>query len=87
MPKWYSITVERKMELISTGEIDKSIGYHYKTKDGIEMVEFHVDSHATFQNEYNNLPFGGNILVRKPIHKKSNIFWTRQMYLLSVYFQ
>ena len=67
--RWFSITKEEKDKLVSQGEIDASVGYHY-TQNGIEMVEFHVDDHILFQSKCDVLPYGGNLSVRKPPNTK-----------------
>ena len=73
--RWYSVPVSVKTRLVNDGELDSSLGYHYKLEDGTEMVEYHVDDHVMFQNECNNLQFGGNVSVRKdPDKKKAMIF-------------
>ena len=73
--RWYSIPATEKTKLVNNGELDATMGYHYKSQDGTEMVEFHVDDHVSFQNECNSLPFGGNLSVRmSPDKKKAMIF-------------
>ena len=65
----YSTTKEEKDKLVRLGEVDENVGYHYK-KDGVDMVEFHVDDHILFQSRCDSLPYGGNLSVRKPPNTK-----------------
>jgi len=44
--------------------IPKNNGFHYKTKDGVDMVEYHIDSHSLFQDRMAATEFGGNLSVR-----------------------
>jgi hypothetical protein len=44
--------------------IPKITGFRYKAKDGIDMVEYHVDSLRLFQDRMSATEFGGNLSVR-----------------------
>ena len=64
--RWYSITKEERDKLVSSGELEESIGYHYTDKNNKQMVEYHVDDNILFQTRCDDLPYGGNLSVRKP---------------------
>ena len=68
--RWHSITEEKRDELIRKGEISPNSGYKYKTSEGQVMYEYHVDEHISFSKACQNLPFGGNLSIRKPAYKK-----------------
>ena len=67
--RWYSITAEKRKEMIQNNEITSESGYRYE-KDGQTLYEYHVDDHPSFQLACNNLEFGGNLSVRFPEGKK-----------------
>ena len=72
--RWYSITSEKRSEMIKNSEISSEIGYRYE-KDGQTFYEFHVDDHPSFQLACEDLQFGGNLSVRKPSNKKPVMMW------------
>ena len=63
--RWVSIPKSEALKMIEKGELEKELGYHY-TQNGIDYIEYHVDDHVHFQDIGNNLPYGGNLSVRKP---------------------
>ncbi len=42
----------------------KKSGYRYKSDDGADMVEYHVNSLSLFQDRMSTTEFGGNLSVR-----------------------
>ena len=50
--------------LVSKGELDDDVGYHYCLGDQ-ELVEFNIDDHISFKGACDSLPYGGNLSVRK----------------------
>ena len=67
--RWHSITAIEKAQMVKEGKLDEKLGYNH-VLNGIDMVEYHVDDHVEFQTACNNLPYGGNLSVRKPPHLK-----------------
>ena len=67
--RWYSVTVEKRDELVKDGQISNNIGYQY-TKNGKEFYEFHVDDCQYFHLACEHVPFGGYLSVRKPLNIK-----------------
>ena len=64
--RWYAITKEERDKLVSNGELDEMLGYYYTDEENKEMYEFHVDDNILFQTRCDDLPYGGNLSVRKP---------------------
>ena len=62
--RWYSIPLEEQQQMIEEGKLNPDLGYQYE-KNGKQYVEHHVDDHIDFQSKCANLPFGGNLSVRK----------------------
>ena len=62
--RWYSIPKTKKNEMVQNGDLLDELGYEYE-KDGINMVEYHVDDHVSFQETCSSLPYGGNLSIRK----------------------
>ena len=67
--RWYSITKEKKEEMVRDGKLDVESGFSYE-RDGVEMIELHVDDHEEFQVACRSVPFGGNVSVRKPVGQR-----------------
>ena len=63
--RWIQITKVDSKLLESNGDIAENCGFYYNTDDGVEMVEYHVDASYKFQDKIDELPFGGNLSVRK----------------------
>ena len=80
--RWYSITKEERDQLVSSGELEDSIGYHYTDKDNKQMVEYHVDKNILFETRCDDLPYGGNLSVRKPPATKPLMIILSSIYLL-----
>ena len=68
--RWYSITKDKRNELIEAGEIAPDSGFEYENEHGILMYEYHVDEHPTFQKACQNMLFGGYLSVRMPPNVK-----------------
>jgi hypothetical protein len=67
---WIQITEEAAKMLESKRDNNallKDIGYTYMNDDGVQMREYHVDCHASFQLliTNSNQPYGGNLSVRR----------------------
>ena len=63
--RWIQITKVNANLFESNSDIAENCGFYYNTDDGVEMVEFHVDASYKFQDKIDELPFGGNLSVRK----------------------
>lgn len=50
--------------MVADSKIYSELGYHY-TKYSKENVEFHIDYHLEFQGRCKNLPYDGNLSMRK----------------------
>ena len=62
-------------------------GFYYNTDDGVEMVEYHVDASYKFQDKIDELPFGGNLSVRKNLKSRPVMFIDKmRLYINSFYF-
>ena len=72
--RWIQVTLEESNALVLSDKITAGSGFGYKTDDGIDMVEYHVDASYVFDERLSLLPFGGNLSVRKPIDTKAVIF-------------
>jgi hypothetical protein len=59
--------------MVEDGELFECSGYNYEDIAGGSYVEMHVDDHPFFQDEYNTLPFGGNLSVQKKPYEKAVI--------------
>ncbi len=70
MYRWIQLSTAHSEELEKQGLVTKNSGYKYKNRDGINMVEYHVDSNKIFQEEADKeTRFGG---YREATH----YFWT-----------
>ncbi len=60
------MTAEESEELQNKGLVTINSGYKYKSRDGVDMVECHVDSCSTFEETLNGTTrFGGHLSVRR----------------------
>ena len=57
--RWIQVTLEESNALVLEGNITADSGFSYETDDGIDMVEYHVDSSYVFDERLSLLPFGG----------------------------
>ena len=62
--------------MVRDGKLGPSIEYYY-IQNEIEMVKFHVDDHEEFQSACQSIPFGGNVLVRKPLDQKKRMMFSQ----------
>ena len=53
-------------------------GFNYKTDDGINMVEYHVNSSYALDQRLSVLPFGGNLSVRKSVESRPAVIFVGQ---------
>jgi hypothetical protein len=66
MYRWIQVTAEESEELQNKGLVTINSGYKYKSRDGVDMVEYHVDSCSTFEETLNGTTrFGGHLSVRR----------------------
>ena len=72
--RWIQETLEESNVLVSEGNMAADSGFNYKTDDGINMVEYHVDSSYALDQRLSLLPFGGNLSVRKSVDSRPVIF-------------
>ena len=72
--RWLQMTLEESNVLLFEGKIAPHCGYNYTTSDGVDMVEYHIDTSYAFEERLKHLPFGGNLSVRKSIDSKIVIF-------------
>ena len=73
--RWLQLPVEEVEQLEKEDEtFHRSCGYEYIDENDNTYFEFHVDSHETFQERSNHIPFGGNLSVRKKEEEKALIF-------------
>jgi hypothetical protein len=66
--RWVQIPLQRFEQMVQDGELSPGSGYRYNKNDedgGCTYIELHVDDHPSFQDECNNLPYGGHLSVRK----------------------
>jgi hypothetical protein len=70
---------EDEHQEINVDKYVESMVYEYKNEKGEEYVEVHIDMVSNYNNtddEYlQDLPFGGNLSVRKPPHLKPLIIF------------
>ena len=87
MHRWIQITLTAKVTLEEEEGIEIAHGYHYTDQTtNLQMVEFHVDDHHTFQDDMNqNTQFGGNLSVRKPLDKKPVICFGQDECIMKQY--
>ncbi|KAI2512190.1 hypothetical protein MHU86_2277 [Fragilaria crotonensis] len=71
--RWLQMTLTESKELESNGSIAPNCGYNYFV-DGVDMVEYHIDTSYAFEERLGLLPFGGNLSVRKPTDSKTVVF-------------
>ena len=72
--RWYSISEEKRKELIESGKLGVDSGYKYIENDKV-LYKYHVDDHESFQKECADLEFGGNLSVRRPLDEKKIMMW------------
>ena len=69
MYHWIQVLAAEANELIDAGKVLPEDGYCYMDSNGIDKVEFQVDSTELFHQRMNNnshFPFGGNLSVHMP---------------------
>jgi hypothetical protein len=68
MFRWIQLPLDEVRDMEANDEIEEGLGYRYQCPvTQIEMVEFHVDDHPSFQDRLMpTTQFGGNLSVRKP---------------------
>jgi hypothetical protein len=62
--KWIQLTIEESKELEEKKMIPKHSGYRYVNVEGVNMVEYRIDSLGLFQEQMNRLEVGGNLSMR-----------------------
>ena len=70
--RWVQISCFEREKMIKDGELDSHLGYKYLDSN-VEIWEYHVDDHLSFQERCNTLPYGGNLSVRKPHNQKPTL--------------
>ena len=55
--RWLQMTLEESNALLSEGKIAPHCGYNYTTSDGVDMVEYHIDTSYAFEERLMLLPF------------------------------
>ena len=73
--RWIQLTLNESKELEEKKLIPRNSGYRYTNGDGVNMVEYHVDSLGLFQERMDRLEFGGNLSVRKKAGEKPLIIF------------
>ena len=68
--RWFHMTLAESNTLLSEGKIAAKCGYYYTSDDGVDMVEYHIDTSYALEERLLLLPFGGNLSVRKPVGSK-----------------
>jgi hypothetical protein len=64
------MTITESQAIEEKGLVAKNSGYKYTDKNGIDMVEYHVDSSYLFQDQMNKeTEFGGKLSVRLEQHE------------------
>ena len=64
------MTITESQAIKEKGLVAKNSGYKYTDKNGIDMVEYHVDSSYLFQDQMNKeTEFGGKLSVRLEQHE------------------
>ncbi len=62
---WIQIDAKEGAEIENKGLVPRDSGYRFMSKNGKEMVEYHVNSCKEFQERMNEaLKFGGNLILR-----------------------
>jgi hypothetical protein len=72
--RWIQVTLEESNVLVSEGNMATDSGFNYKTDDGIDMVEYHVDSSYALDEQLSLLPFRGTLSIRRPVDSRPVIF-------------
>jgi hypothetical protein len=67
--RWVQLTEEKANELegtLSKPPLQQNVSYNYTTPDGVQMREYHLDTHKTFGDfvSANNKQFGGDLSIR-----------------------
>ena len=67
MHRWVQLPLSQLKQMEERKEIATGLGYHYKDdQTKLDMVEFHVDEHVSFQDLASTTGmYGGNLSVRK----------------------
>ncbi len=66
MYRWIQVTAEESEELQNKGLVTIKSSYKYKCRDGIDMLEYLVDSCSTFEEALNSTTrFGGHLSVHR----------------------
>ena len=81
---WYSVTNEKRDKMVGKGEFSEHLGYKYES-NGINMWEFHVDDHVSFQTACTNQPFWGFLSVCKPVDKKKAMIFGQDEVIMKQY--
>ena len=83
--RWYSITKQQNDTMIENGEIEvTNNGYGYEINGEIH-VEYHVDTHISFQEACASLQYGDNLSIRKPDGKKKTMIFGQDEYIFKQY--
>jgi len=66
MYQWIQITHDESNALKAKGSVTPNSGYQYRTKEGFDMVECHVDSLHLFEERMRmKTRFGGQLSVQR----------------------
>ncbi len=70
--RWIQLNVNESITLENKGLVPKNSGYQYKSENGNEMAEYHVDACKEFQEKMNKeTNFGGKLSVR--LHEQERL--------------
>ena len=73
--RWIQLPISKYEKMCEDGEVFGGQGYRYTNDKNKTYIEFHVDDNETLTAIGNTMPFGGNLSVRKPLHKKPLIIF------------
>jgi hypothetical protein len=75
MYQWIQLSTAQSEELEKQGLVTKNSGYKYKNHDGIDLVEYPVDSNKIFQEKADTeTRFGGHLSVQIEMERPHIIF-------------
>ena len=73
--RWIQLPISKYEKMCEDGEVFGGQGYRYTNDKNETYIEFHVDDNETLTAIGDTMPFGGNLSVRKPLHKKPLIIF------------
>jgi hypothetical protein len=83
--RWIQLTLNESKEIEEKKLIPQNSSYRYTNGDGVNMVEYHVDSLGLFQERMDRLEFGGNLSMRIKAGEKPLIIFGHEKCIYKQY--